>query len=126
MIRMVSLPPATAPAPGPPDRAAIGGSMHMRFLNRLASLAVATLALSSVAGPATAAPPSGEIRDAGGPTAVAGSYIVVLKDAAVPRSQVPARARSLAATHQGAIGYVYTSAVRGFSVRMDESQARRL
>ncbi|MFD0597160.1 S8 family serine peptidase [Catellatospora coxensis] len=99
---------------------------YLKQMAALAALAVAALVPALFAGAAIAAPPGGEIRDVGGPTAVADSYLVVLKDAAVPRSQVPERAQALAASHHGAVGHVYTNALRGFSIRVDESQARRL
>jgi len=90
-------------------------------------IAAAALVVS-VANPAQASsPPLGLIRGAGAPGAVAGDYIVVLKDNAKVRDQgVPALARSLAGKHDGTVSRVFGNAVHGFSVKMNEKQARRL
>lgn len=73
--------------------------------------------------PASAAP-EGDVRGAGSPSAINGSYIVVLKDTA---TDVPNRARDLAGEHRGKLRHVYRTALRGFSVEnMSQKQARRL
>ncbi|MEV1289685.1 S8 family peptidase [Micromonospora sp. NPDC049679] len=92
------------------------------------------LATTAVGGPAAAAPATGQIRLAGGDTAVADSYIVVLKDAAVgaragapqAASAVSNRAGSLADTYGGTVKQVYSAALNGFEARMTEQAARRL
>lgn len=90
-------------------------------------LATATVtALASFAGPASAAAPEGQILSAGGPTAIAGSYIVVFKDASVSKSQVADRAADLARQHGGSVERVYRTALRGFAANMSEAAARRL
>ncbi|EEP70784.1 peptidase S8 and S53 subtilisin kexin sedolisin [Micromonospora sp. ATCC 39149] len=90
-------------------------------------MAAATLlALTATAAPALAAPAEGEILGAGGPDAVAGSYIVVLRDAAVGADAVPATARSLTARQGGDVGLIYRHALRGFEARLSERGARRL
>ena len=67
------------------------------------------------------------IVNAAGPTAIADSYIVVLRDTSALRaSGVPALARQLAGRHDGAVSRTYQSALRGFSVRLSEVNARRL
>lgn len=72
-------------------------------------------------------PAEAAIRGAESPTAIAGSYIVTLKDNASVRAVgVEERARSLADEHEGTLGHVYRRALHGFSVRMSERQARRL
>ncbi|GAA2630376.1 S8 family serine peptidase [Actinomadura fulvescens] len=69
----------------------------------------------------------GTIRNAGAPGAVPGDYIVILKDTAKTRDKgVPAVARTLAGKHDGTVRRVFRSAVRGFSIRLDERQARRM
>ena len=75
----------------------------------------AVLAVALAVTPAQAAEP--EIRDAARPTAVAGSYIVVLKDGApdVVAAKVGARV-----THR------YRSALNGFAATMTERAAKRL
>jgi subtilisin family serine protease len=94
---------------------------------RTGIVAAATLlALVATTVPATAAPAEGEILAAGGPTAVAGSYIVVLRDSAVRADAVDATARSLASRQGGGVGLVYRHALRGFEARLSERGARRL
>ncbi|MGC4805917.1 S8 family serine peptidase [Micromonospora sp. DT233] len=88
--------------------------------------AATALALTATAAPALAVPAEGEILAAGGPTAVAGSYIVVLRDSAVSADAVPATARSLTSRHGGGVGPVYRHALRGFEARLSERGARRL
>jgi len=90
-------------------------------------LAVVTAMLTTtIAGPAGAAP-QGDIRHAGGPTAVAGSYVVVLEDTTSVRSEgVPALARRLAEGNNGSVNFVYEAALRGFATTMSEANARRL
>jgi subtilisin family serine protease len=86
-----------------------------------------TIALTAIVGfgtPALAAPVTGDIRQAGSPTAVPGSYIVVLKDGTV--STVPTRAAGLADKYDGAVNEVYSSALRGFETTMSERSAKRL
>ncbi|MGM1062736.1 S8 family serine peptidase, partial [Saccharothrix sp. Mg75] len=75
------------------------------------AIAVATAAL--VAAPAQAAEAS--IRDAGGPDAVAGSYVVVLKEGRAFTSEVDGRV-----THR------YSAALDGFAATMSEAAAKRL
>ena len=87
---------------------------------RLAALGLATVTVTVAAAmagaPASAAPPEGQILNAGGATAVANSYIVVLKDSAVSRAAVGATARQLTARHGGAVARTYSAALRGFQV----------
>ncbi|MBT2428317.1 S8 family serine peptidase [Streptomyces sp. ISL-112] len=96
---------------------------------RVAAAACAVGALIAGAGTAGAAPtppPSeGRILGADRAGAVKGSYIVTFK-ASVARADVDRTARSLAGRHGGRIGHTYTAALRGFSVKVDEAQARRL
>ncbi|GIJ48269.1 hypothetical protein Val02_51550 [Virgisporangium aliadipatigenens] len=88
----------------------------------------ATLLLLGTATPAAAAPPEGTVDALGGPTAVADSYIVVLKDTAVPRdaADVDRAAHSLAATYGGGVARTYRHALRGFEARITERAAKRL
>ena len=80
------------------------------------------------ANPASAAlQGDGTIRDAGTPSVVAGSYVVVLKDTATMRARgVDASAQDLAGRYGGRVGHVYSHALHGFSVSMSEAQAKRL
>ncbi|WBB94946.1 S8 family peptidase [Solwaraspora sp. WMMA2080] len=92
----------------------------------------AAVATALVGNPAAAAP-AGEIKLAGGATAVAGSYIVVFTDAAVAARNdaaravaVADRADSLAGQYGGAVNRVFGAAVNGFEARLSPSAARRL
>lgn len=60
--------------------------------------------------------------------AVAGKYIVVLNDEALyyERSSANEKARGLAAKYRGKVDKVYEAALKGFSVAMNEKQARAL
>ena len=71
--------------------------------------------------PATSAAAEGVILAEGSADAIAGSYIVVLKDGTAGVS-----AADLAGQFGGQVGYTYSSAMRGFSARMTPQQARRL
>jgi subtilisin family serine protease len=96
----------------------------MRLLTsarRLAGLGIltagVTLAAVAISGPATAAS-TGEIRNAGGASAVADSYIVVLKGGA--------SATGLAARYGASVTRTYSTAVRGFEARMSAGTAKKL
>ena len=68
----------------------------------------------------------GTVLGAGQDGAIPGSYLVVLKDAAMSAQGVNASAASLAARHGGTVAATFTAALRGFSTRMSEQAARRL
>ncbi|MGW5671724.1 S8 family serine peptidase, partial [Micromonospora sp. NPDC003776] len=87
---------------------------------------LAALAMLAAASPASAAEPSGVIRNAGGATAVADSYLVVLKDASVAPSEVAATAGRLTGRHGGTVARTWSAALRGFEVRVDASAAARI
>jgi len=95
---------------------------------RVAAAACAVGTLIAGAGAAGAAPTSspgeGRILGADRAGAVAGSYIVTFKDS-VARADVDKVARSLTRRHGGKIGHIYTAALHGFSVKVDDEQARR-
>jgi subtilisin family serine protease len=95
----------------------------------------AAAALAVQAGPsafAAAEPPEATIRAAGGPTAVEGSYLVVLKGsgagAATTRAAgaVAADARTLTGEHGGTVRRTYAAALRGFEARLTEGEARSM
>ena len=93
---------------------------------RLGFLAAAVMTAAAMGAPAGAAPAEGTILQAGGPTAIAGSYVVVFKDAAVSRAGVQDSARDLARRFGGTVGHTYRHALRGFEVRLSEAAARQL
>ncbi|HEY0101813.1 MAG TPA: S8 family serine peptidase [Pyrinomonadaceae bacterium] len=55
-------------------------------------------------------------------SAIPNNYIVVFNES-VPAGRVAAFARQLAREHGGQLGYTYQTALRGFSVEMNEAQA---
>ncbi|RIV32422.1 S8 family peptidase [Micromonospora radicis] len=75
----------------------------------------------ALTGGSAAASTTGEIRYADAPTALAGSYLVVLKD-----QPAEATAQRLAARYAGRVERVFTDALPGFEVRLPERAARRL
>ena len=62
----------------------------------------------------------GSVGSAAAQTAVTGTYVVVLMPGA---SDVPGVANGLARAHGGTVGFVYTHALRGFSVRVPAAGA---
>jgi len=104
-----------------------------RYGRRLVVVASGTaLATAMVAAPAAAAT-AGEVRLAGGATAVANSYIVVLKESAVSpgagaarTAAVAARAGSLTSQYGGTVNRVFGAAVTGFEATLSTQAARRL
>jgi subtilisin family serine protease len=103
-------------------------SLRLPFRRRLALLALsaaaATLLSAIQIGPAAAG--DGKIRNRGVAGAVSGSYIVVFKDSAVPKTNVRKVVDSLAARHKASVRFRYADALRGFSAQMSQAQAQRL
>ncbi|WP_405105833.1 S8 family peptidase [Micromonospora sp. NBC_01405] len=103
-----------------------------RKVAALGVLTVSAMATAMIGGPATAAPTTGEIRAAGGATAVPSSYIVVLNDAAVGgkagtrTAAVTSSADKLAKRYGGDVAQVYGEALNGFEARLSEAAAKRL
>ncbi|SDG45999.1 Peptidase inhibitor I9 [Lentzea fradiae] len=87
-------------------------------MRKTATLLGAAVVVSAFAVPASAA--VGEIRTSAGEN-IAGSFIVKLKDDALTAS-----AQGLGARFGGQVGHVYDAVFRGFSVKMNDTQARRL
>ena len=98
----------------------------MGLPHRSVLVGVAALTMLAAASPALAAEPTGAIRDAGGATAVADSYIVVLKDSAVAPSQVGDAAQRLTARYGGTVARTWQAALRGFEVRVGSQAAARI
>ncbi|MET0415324.1 MAG: protease inhibitor I9 family protein, partial [Actinoplanes sp.] len=87
-----------------------------------AALAGAVLA-TAVVSPAAATPATGSIRAATSPDAVAGSYLVVLKDG---QRLDPATAGSLTSRYGGKVNRVFGRSVHGYVANLSETAARRL
>ncbi|WP_428966784.1 S8 family peptidase [Micromonospora fluostatini] len=100
-------------------------------LRRIGAFAVAcTVVVVAASGPASAgaAPAEGTpaIRNAGGTTAIADSFLVVLRDDTADRTDVARTAERLTGRYGGTVGHHYSAAVRGFSIRTSAAVARKL
>ncbi len=97
-------------------------SRNVRFLAGIGI--VSTVAVSLLAVPAQAA--EGEIRSADAAEKVPNSYVVKLKDTPASVSATEATANAVAARNGGGVDRVFGSALRGFTVKLSERQAKRL
>ncbi|WP_330277214.1 S8 family peptidase [Lentzea sp. NBC_00516] len=97
-------------------------SRNVRFLAGVGI--VSTVAVSLLAVPAQAA--EGEIRSADAAEKVPNSYVVKLKDTPASMSATEATANAVAARNGGGVDRVFGSALRGFTVKLSERQAKRL
>lgn len=97
---------------------------------RVAATSLISMVALTVAGPASAAPPTtaaeGRVAAAGGPTAIPDSYIVTLKDGVARAEGVERLAGTLAGRHDGRVAQTFRHALRGFEARLSERAARRL
>lgn len=91
---------------------------------------VVALAMVATATPtaaqAQAADPAGTVRNAGGATAIPGSYLVVFKDSEVSRSAVGSSLTRIRSRHGGTVARTYTTAVRGGELRLSSAAAARV
>ncbi|MFI1188793.1 S8 family peptidase [Streptomyces californicus] len=85
----------------------------------------APAAVATQAAGAAPAQPSGRILHAGDPSAIPGSYIVVLKDP-VGVKAVASTAEGLAARYGGSVDRTYGDALHGFSATLSKKAAERL
>ncbi|HWI02048.1 MAG TPA: S8 family serine peptidase, partial [Propionibacteriaceae bacterium] len=90
------------------------------------ALAAAAAILLTTIQIGSAAAADGRIRNTGAAGVVSGSYVVVFKDSVVPKKNVRKVVDHLAASYRASIRFRYADALRGFSARMSEAQARRL
>jgi subtilisin family serine protease len=95
------------------------------------SVLVAAVTTVAMVTPASAAPASGQIRLAGTTDAVAGSYIVVLKDSAVAgkanrAAAVGDKSSVLARGYGAEVRRTFGAALNGFEAGMSEAEAKRL
>ncbi|MDG4834654.1 S8 family serine peptidase [Solwaraspora sp. WMMD1047] len=99
----------------------------MRRSHRAAVAVSAICGLLAVAAtPAAAAEPAGVIRSAGGPTAIAGSYLVVFETSAVAASEVGAAVGDLVHRYGGTVARTYRAALRGAELRAPARVAARI
>jgi subtilisin family serine protease len=106
------------------------GTFRAAPVRRIAGLAtVAVTALALVGATSSTAVAEGEILGAANPTAIAGSFIVVFKDAAVTArgaDAVDTMTAGLADRYDATVEYTYRHALHGFAGSMSEKSARRL
>ncbi|HKE52020.1 MAG TPA: protease inhibitor I9 family protein, partial [Actinomycetes bacterium] len=91
-----------------------------RSVWRVAALGMAAACVAVVPAVTAQAQQVGQIRHAGGATAVSGSYIVVLKGASAANASV------LAAKYGAKVARVYSHALKGFEARVSQAGAQRL
>jgi len=93
---------------------------------RLLALGIAAVTFTAFSGTqAGAAAPEGVILAANSPTAISGSYIVVLNDV-VAAADVSTSATQLASRYGASVKQTWQDALKGFHATMSASQARKL
>ncbi|MGW1027519.1 S8 family peptidase [Streptomyces sp. NPDC002577] len=101
---------------------ALTRTQRLRWGGALTAVTTAAV-LSAVTLPAHAAPAEGLVLGAGAPGSVSGSYIVTLKGG----TKAPSDAGKAIASKYGAkISHTYSTALNGYAVRADATEARRL
>ncbi len=90
------------------------------------SLAAAAAAVMTVSLGTVAQAVEGQVLSAGSAGAVADSYIVVFKDAALSAQSVTDQVARLAAKYDSKVDHTYTAALRGFAGTMSKRVAARL
>ncbi|HCT80470.1 MAG TPA: peptidase S8/S53 subtilisin kexin sedolisin, partial [Micromonosporaceae bacterium] len=93
---------------------------------RLGFAAVLVAGMAAIGSAAAAAPAEGTILDAGGATAINGSYVVVFNDATVSAASIDAEATKLAGKFGGSVARTYRHALRGLEINISEVGARQL
>ncbi|MET1073927.1 MAG: S8 family peptidase [Umezawaea sp.] len=99
-------------------------SPQVRFLAGVGAAALVATTATLLASPATAA--EGGIRDADAANKVPNSYIVKFKDSEVTEATAEASANRAAADVGGGVDRVFGTALRGFTVKLSDDQAKRL
>ena len=94
---------------------------RQRFVVGLVTSVAALAAFSTT--PAAAAPAEGQVRYANSDRAIAGSYIVVLKDGSVLN---PSSAATLTHRYGGRVERVYGKALHAYTAELSDREARRL
>ncbi|GGM71874.1 hypothetical protein GCM10011609_04530 [Lentzea pudingi] len=100
--------------------------MRQGTLRTLGVAAVAVAGTVLALPQAVAAQPEGPIVAESAPNAVQDSYIVVLRDNGMARTEVSGRADGLASRYGAKIGFTYKAAFKGFSATLSKQQAKRL
>src|SRR5438477_7659440 len=103
------------------------GRIRRRHLWFAAALAAIPLGLVTAVGDAAfAASAQGPVRGAGSPDAVAGSYLVMLRDHTLAEAAVRRAAAELTRRQGGTVSRAFASTVHGFSAQMTGTEAGRL
>ncbi|HZM78882.1 MAG TPA: S8 family peptidase [Candidatus Limnocylindrales bacterium] len=92
---------------------------------RLLAIGVAAVTFAAFSGTQAAAAPEGVILAANSPTAITGSYIVVLNDV-VAAADVSTSAVGLASQYGATVKETWQDALKGFHANMSASQARKM
>jgi subtilisin family serine protease len=108
----------TLPGTGTAGRHRAPGIKHRSVVLGLATAAVTVAGV--IAGSSGAVAAEGTIEDAGTAAVVAGSFVVVLN------GSTGVSPTDLAEQYGGTVGYTYTRALRGFSIRISEDRVKRL
>jgi len=99
-------------------------SRQVRLLAGVGVAAMIATTATLLASPAQAA--EGEIRATDAQEKVPNSYLVKLKDSAVGAASTESTANQVAASVGGGVDRVFGTALRGFTVKLSEGQAKRL
>ncbi|GAA3747458.1 S8 family serine peptidase [Micromonospora maritima] len=105
------------------------GALRRSALVGLALTSATSIICAATGGAASADPGDAKrapVRGADLPGAVAGRYIVVLKDGKATPAKVKSAASALAGEHGGSVRRVFGKALHGYSASMDRRQAERL
>ena len=103
------------------------GRIRRRHLWFAAALAAIPLGFVTAVGDAAFADAAqGTVRDADSPDAVAGSYLVMLRDHTLAEAAVRRAAAELTRRHGGTVSRAFASTVHGFSAQMTGTEAGRL
>ncbi|MBW4717655.1 S8 family peptidase [Saccharothrix obliqua] len=98
-----------------------------RLIRRTAVLGLAAVSAAALAfGNAGVAAAEGQVLSADSPDAIAGSYIVALRDSASPRALSASAADSLVTRYGGQVRATWQDALNGFHAQLTAQQARRI
>jgi len=109
--------------PGQPSSRTVHLRPAVRWWRYLVVVLTGAALTAVAAQPAAAVPATGIVLGADRPTAVPGSYLVVLKS---DRRLDPATTTGLVARHGGTVTRVFDRVLHGYAAQLTEEQARRL